>query len=346
MRAYHSLLASLALAGVVAAPARGAPLEVEVYRAAGTPQQLELRGRVYRDRVSGAIPAGEGAKGEALRKNAGALLTDEIEGAEVVVEAAGQQGKAVTDEDGFFALTLSFEPPAAPGRLQVVARARKGDEEASGEELALIRPAAGELLVITDFDDTQVHTHVTSKGKFLESVFLRDAGSLEVIPRMPGLMRCLALGRSARGERSTSIHYLSASPVNFHGKLSAFLTRHRFPLGAIHLRHLEVNNLSDSSPYKKERIAQIAARFPGYPILLMGDGGEHDPEVYRELREQLGDRVKLILIRKVEGEDESPARFEGMKRYVDGSDAAATLIEAGLLHPACAEYRPKEKKAP
>jgi phosphatidate phosphatase APP1 len=65
---------------------------------------------------------------------------------------------------------------------------------------------------------------------------------------------------------------------------------------------------------KITQISTIIGHFPGRRFILVGDSGEHDPEVYATLRETFGDRIAAIWIRDVvDARHLAPRRLEGMQ---------------------------------
>jgi phosphatidate phosphatase APP1 len=65
--------------------------------------------------------------------------------------------------------------------------------------------------------------------------------------------------------------------------------------------------------HKQFEIARIMRRFPGRRFVLIGDSGEHDPEVYRRVKEEFGAQVQEIIIRDVtNARTLKPARLSGM----------------------------------
>jgi phosphatidate phosphatase APP1 len=66
----------------------------------------------------------------------------------------------------------------------------------------------------------------------------------------------------------------------------------------------------------------------------VGDSGEHDPEVYAQIREEFPGRVRAIYIRDA-GRTEQASRFQDMVLFQDVRSAAEHAVQAGLARPAC-----------
>ena len=65
--------------------------------------------------------------------------------------------------------------------------------------------------------------------------------------------------------------------------------------------------------HKVEQITTLMRRFPGRKFVLIGDSGEKDPEVYREVQSKFSAQVQEIIIRDlVNARVDDPARLTGM----------------------------------
>ena len=61
------------------------------------------------------------------------------------------------------------------------------------------------------------------------------------------------------------------------------------------------------------QISEIIQRFPERKFILVGDSGEKDPEVYREIKKKFPNQVQEIKIRDVVNDREkNKSRLEGM----------------------------------
>jgi phosphatidate phosphatase APP1 len=69
-------------------------------------------------------------------------------------------------------------------------------------------------------------------------------------------------------------------------------------------------------------------------VVLVGDSGEKDPEVYEQIREEFPGRVKAIYIRDA-GHAEDKERFTDMVLFREAREAAAHAVKSGLADAAC-----------
>jgi phosphatidate phosphatase APP1 len=176
------------------------------------------------------------------------------------------------------------------------------------------------ISVISDIDDTIKISEVPAGKKILlRNVFLRDYVDA------PGMAeRYRAFGDDVM------FHYVSGSPWQLYKLLGEFLVGERsFPEGAFHMKDVRKNLLERESwhDFKNfaagdeatlvQKVGQITRLFENLPereFILIGDSGEKDPEVFREIKKTFGPRVREIIIRDVVDERSKPTpnRVEGM----------------------------------
>ena len=307
------LLLSVALLGTPAPPASA----VTLFPALGRPTLVTVSGRVVR-----GAPEAPAAP---LARNAHRLLARSREGIEVAVTFAGQVRRVLTGDDGLF--EASFPAPEGapfPPGLQPVHAAVGGG---AGDGRVDVISDAAAFLVISDFDDTLAISNVQSRRGVVTSALLQDEGDQPAVEGMAPFYRCLREGSAP----PPGLAVVSGSPLEYGARLEAFLARQGFPFAALHLRHL---GLATTSGYKEPVIRALLSRFP-QRVVLVGDSGEHDPEVYARIRSEFPGRVAGIFIRDV-GRSADPARFAGMVLFRTGVDAALAAASQGLLADGCA----------
>jgi phosphatidate phosphatase APP1 len=177
----------------------------------------------------------------------------------------------------------------------------------------LIEPAG--LSIVTDIDDTIKHSEVACKRTLLTNTFLRP---FEAIPGMAPLFR----EWSAEG---AAIHYVSSSPWQLYEHLAAHLTSEGFPAGSFHLRSFRLRDhvlrriLMLRRSGKLGVIRTLFRLFPQRRFLLVGDSGEHDPEIYGALARRFPSQVVGILIRDLPGVHDMRRRYARAFRRLDQS---------------------------
>jgi phosphatidate phosphatase APP1 len=311
-------LPALLLAALAWPASSRAETSVVLYPALGRPALVTVSGRVTHGTPERAVGP--------LERNTRRLLTKSKEHAPVAVTFGSRTERVRTGEDGLFEASFATTAgaPFAPGLHDV--RAASGGATAAGR--VQVVPDAAPFLVITDLDDTLAVTNVQSTRGLARSTLLSDERTQPAVEGMAPFFRCLAEGN----DPAPGFAVVSGSPLEFGPRVEAFLARGGFPFAALVLRHLGPKTLAG---YKEPAIRALLARFP-QRVVLVGDSGERDPEIYAALRREAPGRVAAIFIHDV-GRSADPARFEGMVLFTTGADAARAAAARGLLPAACAE---------
>lgn len=349
--ALRSLMRGLAgsMLGAVLGGAPGAQATtrafVVVYDGWGTPTSFSVSGRVLEDQDEKA-PHEDTGGAENLVENMKALESDEVRGAEVRVSVGGQTYTATTDEDGVFQIRVKNLPATqalAPGASPVIARVTGPAhvEAREGTGSVWIHDASpGMIAVVSDIDDTIVKTYVTEKLKMAEAVLLRNARQLEPVEG------AAANYRKARDAGVGAFFYLSGSPQNFYTRLRTYLDKHEFPRGPLLLKNLGADPITQQEGYKQRRLEALLHEFPEARLLLVGDSGEKDPEIYAAVRRKFPDRVIGIVIRKTPNSVGGPARFNGMTVVDDRYDTDDVLARVLADVPARVPARGPDAPTP
>ncbi len=304
----------------LAAPAAWSAPSVLLFPTLGRPDSVTLQGRVLSEAPHGST---------ALSRNLRRLATTNVEGARVELSFQGMSAQVTSGHDGNFQVTLAAPPdkPFPAGSHEVLARVSEATAQARVEIISDAAP----FLVVSDFDDTLAISEVTQPGKLVTNALLRDADTQPVVTGMAGFYGCLG----PEAAPAPAFALVSGSPVQFAPRVSAFLSRHGFPPGfGLYLRDMGPGTLSH---YKQPLIRALLQRFP-HPVVLVGDSGEKDPEVYAQIRDEFPGRVRAIYIRDA-GHSENAARFQGMMLFKDPGLAAGHAASQGFARSACVSAR-------
>ncbi len=71
-----------------------------------------------------------------------------------------------------------------------------------------------------------------------------------------------------------------------------------------------------------------------WEVVLVGDSGERDPEVYAQIQAEFPDRVLATYIHDV-GRSQDPKRFRNMMLFKSAFEAGADSVGRGLAAPEC-----------
>lgn len=291
---------------------------IVIYNGIGTTAAARLWGRVLEDKGPGAVAAGE-SKLRKLQRSWHELESDEIEHAQLSVRVLGRAYPVRADDEGLFELEL--RGPLPPGSHPVDAAMSDRPFRVERGQL-LVWPARPGVAVVSDIDDTVLQTGVGNKVRMMKRVLFSNALDLKTFEGAPELYRCWR-------RRGYPLIFVSGSPVNLYSRLTQFLTVHGFPEAALLLKNLGAGKgadaLTEQQEYKLRRVRQVQALLPGYRLLLVGDSGEKDPEVYAEVRRADEKGVAGIFIHRVTADRPDSPRLRGELLFNDYPSLAREL---------------------
>src|SRR5690606_32076573 len=117
--------------------------------------------------------------------------------------------------------------------------------------------------------------------------------------------RALQSGRN--GKRNNPFFYVSSSPWNLYDLLIDFLDLNNIPEGPLLLRDFGLDHnkagSSDHMGHKFKEIENILTTYPHLNFILIGDSGQDDPVIYKEVVKKYPNRILVIYIRDVQLSD-------------------------------------------
>lgn len=321
------------------------PFEVLPYRGHGTPRELFLRGRVLEE--AGITTSGrDDTVWRNVRNMARRFASDEVAGARVRATFGGLSDEVVADDEGFFDVRLDLSDPLFdptrwhPVELELLHPPSPGGERVASTGQVLV-PNEAQVGIISDIDDTVVRSHATSVLKMAWIVVVNNAHA-----RLPfeGVAEFYeALRRGAGGDAYNPIFYVSSSPWNIYDVLEDFLDVHGVPEGPLFLKDWSPTVLGKHHDHKLGIIRTLLATYPELPFVLIGDSGEHDPEIYHQVVREHPGRIRAAYIRDVTSDERdaevhaiaADARRLGTEMVLvpDTAAAAEHAAEAGLIAP-------------
>ncbi|MCE0486860.1 App1 family protein [Ornithinimicrobium sediminis] len=154
-----------------------------------------------------------------------------------------------------------------------------------------------EVGVVSDIDDTVMVTHLPRPLIAAWNTFVRDEQVREEVPGMATMYRSF-LSESA----GTPIFYLSTGAWNTAPTLTRFLRRHGFPAGPLLLTDWGPTNTGwfrSGREHKANQLERLVREFPGVRWILVGDDGQHDPQLYGDFAHAHPDKVEAVGIRQL-----------------------------------------------
>lgn len=305
------------------------------YRSYGTANHLYVLGRALDD-VPLKIVEDQGFI-TTVRNTVRQFNTYEIRNAEIDLEIPGIiRLSESSDEEGYFLFDKTVEEDLSDKAdeegwvtVNLHYKGVKGKSDAPGEEHfngeLLIPEERAEYGVISDIDDTILHTGVTSflKLRLLKNSLLTNAYNRIPLEGAPEFYQKLHLGKC--GENKNPIFYLSNSPWNLYQYLKLFLDYNKFPKGPILLRNFRSpfdRSLKPEKPHKQKEIINILKTYPKLNFILIGDSGEHDASIYTDIAVQYPERIKAIYLLSVQHK----RQMRRIKNIVDDFKATPVLM--------------------
>ncbi|MDY6055747.1 App1 family protein [Micrococcus sp.] len=192
-----------------------------------------------------------------------------------------------------------------------------GDGEEVTLDLFISSPDA-KLGMVSDIDDTVVVTSLPRPLLAAWNSFVIDEHARTPTPGMAVLLR-----RLAEADEMAPVIYLSTGAWNVAQTLTRFLGRNLYPLGALLLTSWGPTRnrwFRSGMEHKVSQLERLAEEFPDMQWVLVGDDGQHDPEIYADFAHRHPDRVKAIVIRQLTPSEALLAggRAEGTRQSTPG----------------------------
>lgn len=311
------------------------PITIVAYDGYGTDEQIRLCGRVL-ENPKIKIADDNDSLWDNLLNMYRRFESDEVAGAKVLARFGGVEQEVVANEEGFFEVTIRPDQPLPADRLrhEIALELREPLRPAHGPVQAtgcvFVPPPGARFGVISDIDDTVLKTDATNLLRMARSVFLSNARTRLPFKGVAALYRALNQGATAMETGANPLFYVSSSPWNLHDLLTEFFTINGIPRGPIFLRDWGISKdeflPTQHRGHKLTAIRQVIERYPRLPFILIGDSGQEDPEIYREIVQLYPGRIHAIYIRNV---SRSPARGEAIRKLAEEVVAdGSTLVLA------------------
>lgn len=283
----------------------GTPL-IAPFRGYGDAARFWVRGRVIEDQ--GALSA---AHTESLLRNivltARRYETDEIPEAQLAWSFARRSGEVVTDEEGYFDFSFApgegFDPHLPWQDVHFILRQAHGRPTRPLGATVRVRTPSPEARfgLISDIDDTIVFTGATNFLKHWRTVAMNSAESR--VPFAGTAPFYTALAGGAAGPETNPIFYVSSSPWNLFDLFERFMVLHGIPFGPMLLKDFGLDEgkwlTGGHQGHKTRMIAGVMDTYPTLKFILVGDSGQKDAEIYRDIVGLYPGRVAAVFIRDV-----------------------------------------------
>lgn len=257
----------------------------------------------------------------------------------VVIDVGGRQHEVRTDRGGY--VDAVVEADLEPG-WQTVRLHRAGAESVEAP-VRVLGPDV-RFAVVSDIDDTVMVTALPRPLLAAWNTFVLDEYARSPVPGMAVLYE-----RLANAHPEAPVFYLSTGAWNVAPTLGRFLSRNLYPRGPLLLTDWGPTNdrwFRSGQAHKRVTLERLAAEFPQIRWLLIGDDGQHDPQIYGNFAETHPDNVAAVAIRQlsptqsvlagglpapVDGSAPPNGQRRSWMYAPDGAGLARQLAEHGLL---------------
>jgi phosphatidate phosphatase APP1 len=177
----------------------------------------------------------------------------------------------------------------------------------SGEEVRMVdglylksvNHIQGDTIVVSDIDDTLVHSFIYRKVLKFRTLMFTTMEKRKAVKNMQELMKTFV-------SKGAIPIYLSNSEQNLYPLIYRFLRHNHFPSGPIFLKQMRklwdvIMNIKfpPKNIHKTTTLEEILTMFPEKKFILMGDNTQHDLSIYLSAAEKFKRSIRYIIIRKV-----------------------------------------------
>lgn len=210
------------------------------------------------------------------------------------------KGQIEVETNRHGAFYIKFEKQDIQGRIERVL-------VKSGEEVRMIdglydrqiHYVEGDTIVISDLDDTLLHSFIGNKLRKLRTLMFTTMEKRKAVEKMQLLMKNFT-------DKGAVPVYLSNSEQNLYPLIYRFLKHNGFPQGPIFLKQMRklwdlVMNVKipPKNIHKITTLEEIVGMFSDKKFILMGDNTQQDLPIYLSAAEKFSEVIKYIIIRKV-----------------------------------------------
>jgi phosphatidate phosphatase APP1 len=301
---------------------RGYTPRLVTYPSYGTVERVRARGRVLLTAPDAPTP------GSVARRGWRNLLSAELPGAVVRVRAEPGGPDLVvarTDRSGY--VDAPVDIALAPGWRQLWMSVDGGDGEVPAP-VQVVDPAATHAIV-SDIDDTVLVTMVPHPHIAAWNFLVRSEARRKAVPGMPELYKEITASHPA-----APVFYLSTGAWNTASALARFLDRVGLPQGSLLLTDLGPTGTElfrSGRDHKAATLRRLAEELPDLRWILVGDNGQHDPQVYETFAAEHPGKVAAIAVRELSVQEQVaqnglPAPTPATRKAVDELDRSSVVL--------------------
>ncbi len=281
------------------------------------------------------------------------FASDEVPGVKVQAIAGGSTGTTISDAEGYFHIDLPRDVKNeddlfwSPGQFQIIEHGSVSPEPSTTRCEVMYTPPAAQYGIISDVDDTILHTGAIDIATMAKLTFFGNARTRAALDGVAKLYELMQHAGDVDGLPTNPIFYVSSSPWNLYDLLEDFLELNAIPKGPLLLRDLgfDANKfLKGGHDHKLDKARNLMQLYDPLPFVLFGDSGQEDARLYATAAEEFGERIKAIFIRDIDPSTKSThdakvadhvkrSQAAGVPMYLiqDSVQAAQIASNHGLL---------------
>lgn len=257
---------------------------------------------------------------------------------EVTVSVGDRSFRVRADRGGYVDAVLPSD--LGPGWHDVTFTV--ADESVTGP-VRIIGPEPRTALV-SDIDDTVMVTALPRPLLAAWNAFVLHEHARRTVPGMAELLR-----RWEQTHEQAPTFYVSTGAWNVAPALRRFLQRHGFPPGPMLLTDWGPTNTGwfrSGREHKRAALDRLMAELPQLTFVLLGDDGQHDPQIYAEAVAEHPGRVAVVGIRQLSPAEQvlahglplplrNTARTDApvVVQGADGHELLLRMVDAGIVPP-------------
>ncbi len=283
------------------------------------------------------LPAGDAETKREAQRGWRQFLTLALDNVELVVTVDGREHRVRSTAGGYVDVVLPWPGGSGWHEIQVcgqrstpvMARVRiVGPDERDG--------------IISDIDDTVMVTAIPRPLLAFWNSFVRVESTRKPVPGMPDFF-----ARVLRDKPDAFVAYLSTGAWNVAPSLQRFLRTHGYPEGPLLMTDWGPSVerwFRSGRSHKHATLRRLVKELPNLTWVLIGDDGQHDPQLYDDLICDAPRRVELVAIRELTAAEQvlthgTPVPLpDASEAESPPSNEVVTKVRAPDGHELIAEY--------
>lgn len=298
------------------------PVIVQPYMTYGTPDELWIAGRLLEAKgIEGKL---EDSPWKKLLHMIRRYQSDEIPFTDINLILGSEVRSVTTDAHGYFQYrwrTPDIKHVQQPWTKLILQPTDPELPKAEKHSVAEVSVSGHhtEFGVVSDVDDTIMHTGATNLFRHTQTVLLNNAHTRELMSGTSEFYNALHQGTS--GNANNPFFYVSSSPWNIYDLIADFINIHELPKGPVLLKDFGLREdrwfKSGHESYKTDRIETILRTYPDLKLVLIGDSGQKDVYAYLKIAKAYPERILAVYIRDLKPNARSDKITKAAAEYAE-----------------------------